>query len=261
MWGSPTSWSDIAIGGSLNKRTSKTKDKKALALALKGARTLIEALRASLTKAGKDDEPREYIFVGEHGGLSFGGREGELYRQCLGMLIDLHGANLDRRILSSGAIEKLLRDAIMRVLRPGRGGLDLPRSAFERRLTAELLMLRRELLRPPQTWEVHVCVYGFAKHILPFTFGDIKFSVGSSETGEHIASGIPQFTPRRRIAKQKAQTIDETRRKLRVAVATAFSEDAIATAIVTAADSQAAKHIGVEAVRRVVDIINYFSSL
>lgn len=196
------------------------------------------------------------------GGFRLSGKALQLYRNCFESLVALHQVNPSVQLLSKTAAEDLLQTTILRTLRPGRGQETESRATFERRLAREVRNLRDRLLAESRTWLVSVQIQGIATTSLPAMFGSVKFVRGDSDTGKSLADNLRHYDPRpRRVARKKIEEENQVRASTRTEIAAIFSTEAIATVSVSAFDLDAAQILGIEKIRRAIDILNFFASL
>ncbi len=238
---------------------------KALKKALLTTRDLLERLRAdSLIGDSTADEQEDggyfVMFVNmKLGGIRISGALAEKYRECIEKLADIHGRNSAERTLSRDAVERLLRNTILRTLRPKKNVAGETRAKFEGRLTRELLTMRKALGALPSEWRVAAQVQGLGPPGLPFAFGGVEFGHGK-ERGQEVAANLLDWGARhRRFAAAKIAAENATRQTAREELSESFSGHALASVTVRAVDNEAAKHLGIERIRRTVDILNFFA--
>ncbi len=220
-------------------------------------RNLIERIHAPAGHARMDAEEPGLVafFIGGLGGLRLTGRDSDLYRACIDTLMEIHGTGVDRS-LSREAATKILQRTILRSLRPGRE--NETRARFSARLSRELRHMRRSLLEAPGEWRIIIQVHGLGPRGLPFSFGGVDFEAGTTAVGERIGARIVDFSPRRPAAKTIVERERRAREESRKELEAGFVGHAVASFTVRAHDNDAAKQRGVEHVRRVVDVLNYF---
>lgn len=229
-----------------------------LAKALRQVRNLIGRLRSGSPPDEEQHAGDMAFYEQSLGGVRLSGSEVRRYRDALETLLSLHGANPDHRPLSRSATEKLLRTVILRVIRPKMPQTD-SRETFKRRLDREMRRFRKELLAMPQEWIVTVQLYGLAPQSLPFTFGAVEFVAGTPETAAQVAAGLEDFAPKRRVSAEKRAAEQQVREHERAKLVERFAQGTLASTTVRAVDSDAAKHLGVERIRRHIDVLNFFA--
>jgi hypothetical protein len=228
-----------------------------LNVALKQVRNFVERLHAMPSSADLSDDGLTMFYSARLGGLGLSGNEAKAYKACLASLVALHGENADQRIISTDAVERVMRNAILRALRVRKPGTS--RETFEARLTREIRRLRREILALPTEWLVTVRVEGLGPAGLPLRWGGIEFNPGTEALGNRLARGIVEFEPKRRAAARSMEGERKTRERAREEIRSVFSAGPSATLSVHVVDDKAAKHLAIERVRRAVDILNFFA--
>jgi hypothetical protein len=115
------------------------------------------------------------------------------------------------------------------------------------------------MLAPLEAWTLNVEVFGLDVAGLPFKFGGIDFVAGTPDNARDVAMAISDFIPQRRVASKRVKSEQRARTNLRAEVAQRFSGHAIATLSVDTIDGEAALHIGVDRLRRTIDVLNFFA--
>ena len=233
--------------------------------ALARVRDLIERLRATASDAPAPGttgfEPGTVVFArASLGGLQLAPTEGRMLRECEHALTELHAGARDLRLLSREAVSDLLRETMLRALRPAREtAATESRAVFERRMRRELNALRKAIIATPQQWTVTVPVDQLVSESLPAVFGGVTFDACTEGTANAVARGLSDFEPRRKVKLERAQAQQRIHERARARIAKGFlGHDAIASVVVGAVDTGAAERIGLHRIRRAVDIINFF---
>lgn len=223
---------------------------------------LIERLRARLVAGTEPAGSPEYMFSSSWGTLTLVGGEATLYRKCRDALIDLHGKNNERRVVSRRTVERALTDTLLRALRISKGGFNDARPVFERRAKSELRNLRKVLSAPLRRWRAAVEVTGLGDGVLPLDFGRVTYVRGNEANAAAIASAAVDVIPGTgRMPMKPKFAKHATPEKDRKEIVDMFSDNAIAMLDVEAMDVAAARDIAVSEVRRNVDIINFFAPM
>ncbi|TAK27089.1 MAG: hypothetical protein EPO40_18265 [Myxococcaceae bacterium] len=231
---------------------------KALGAALLQVRNLVERLRAG-SKSKRSGDFGVIAFVDKSlGGIHLAGDDASQYRACLESLVGLHDSNPDLRALSRDAVDGLLKKTILRAIRP-RYPRNEDRAKFSRRLGRELLRLRSALTAPTDEWLVTVKVHGFEPSGLPFRFGSVEFEAGTPEATAMVAAQLEDYMPKRAVGKSKLQAEQRMRAEERKSIQDSFAAATIARSAVRAVDDKAARHLGLERVRRTIDVLNFFA--
>jgi hypothetical protein len=231
---------------------------KALGAALLQVRNFVERLRAG-SKTNKSENSGVISFLDKSlGGVHLTGDDASLYRTCLESLVGLHNSNPDLRPLSRDAVDGLLKKTILRAIRP-KYPRDEERARFARRLGRELLRLRSALTAPPDEWLITAKVHGFEPSGLPFRFGSVEFEAGTPEATAKVAAQLEDYKSKRAIEKSKLKADQRMREEERKRIQDSFAAATIARTVVRAIDDEAARHLGLERIRRTIDALNFFA--
>lgn len=238
-----------------HKATSAPK----LAAALKSIRNLLERFRGNLEGITSHDGTAEYLIMRDGLAFSFGGPEAGLYRDCRDKMLDVHGRDSQTRQLGQAAVEKLLKDALFKCLRPVRGNEPVPWKTFKRRVDVEVRNVKKQLSKAPTTWSVTLNVGGFSDRAMPLSFGGVTFVAGSASLGEEITSAAPDLAPKRRIAKRKLEAFAAARSNELEELKNRFAREVWARTEIEAGDDDAARDLALAKITTVVDVLNYFA--
>jgi Apea-like HEPN len=227
--------------------------------ALRRVKHLIESLRAGAGQPDAVPSGRGGMFVFDRrlGALRLTGAKAQHYGRCLEGLIALQGGNPTVRATSYSAVEELLKKTILRSLRPNRPPGE-PRARFKRRLDRETSALRKQLSAAPKEWRLSVPAYDIERTMLPMTFGGVEFAEGT-EAAELVTAPIVNFRPHPRRAAKKVKEEQGYIRQDRRKMITIFERQPIATVRVFATDVDAARRLGLERIRKAVDILTFFA--
>jgi hypothetical protein len=227
--------------------------------ALRRVKDLVESLRAGIGQPDTAPSGRGGMFVFDRrlGALRLTGAKAQHYGRCLDGLIALQGGNPIIRATSYSAVEELLRKTILRALRPNRPPGE-PRERFKRRLDRETATLRKHLLAAPKEWRLSVPVYDIEPTMLPMAFGGVAFAEGT-EAAELVTAPIVNFRPHPRRAAKRVKAEQELLKQDRREKIAIFEQQAIATVRVFATDVDAARRLGLERIRKAVDILTFFA--
>lgn len=234
------------------------KQEKAIEHALRGIRDLVHRMRAEQAKP-RDATPfqPEVVFIDmKLGGLGLSEELADKYRECLARLEAIHGKNPTTSLLSAGEAKSFLHRTVLRITRPKKPTTS--GAAFARRVARELAALRKRLIEPPREWIVSVPARGFFIEKLPRTFGGVRFDVGSAQKAAEIAARIRDY-PRPRKSKDFVERERAATEIMRTKLREVFAGHAIATTTVRAHDGKAAHILGLERIRRTIDVINFFA--
>lgn len=216
--------------------------------ALLGVRNLIERFRSGRTSPEKerpfDDGGMAFIVPGL-GGMRLTGDEADRFRECLGTLLELDHANPQLRRRSHGAVEGALRTAVLGALFPGQTEDESPESYLDRiksesrapyqgRLESALSELRKFICSPLAEWALSIPVSGFTSAALPLKFGGVTLV---EKAGDDVESAL----------RNSLGYVQEAR------------DSAVASLLVWAKDRDAAVQVGMERLRRTIDILNFYA--
>lgn len=224
-------------------------------------KNLIQRFRATLYEPSSNTEEHSYtIWRKQWGGISFGGDEGRLYRECLTSLLAIHGNDPEHRRLSVSHATKLLDENILWTLRPGTAKKDEPREKFEQRLKIALRRIRKGLELPDKPFQLTICLTGFSLSFRPFMLGRIKFSPGRKNVISQIIDEVYLLRKPAKTTSKAARNkyFQEQDSKL---LRDMFHSSALAQLEVMAADLKAAQIRGAAEVRLATDTLNFFAPL
>ncbi len=227
--------------------------------ALERVRHLVENLRASAGRPDSDPFGPGGVFVLDRrlGALRLTGARAQHYSRCLEALIALHGRNPSLRATSYSAVEDSLKRTILRALRPNRPPGE-PRERFKRRLDREVVALRKQLLKAPEEWTLSIPVHDIERPMLPIAFGGVDFAEGT-KAAELLTAPMVTLRPVRRRATKKIRADQEYLNSDRDEKIAVFEKQPIATVRVFATDVDAARRLGLERIRKTVDILTFFA--
>jgi hypothetical protein len=229
-------------------------------VALLRVRNLIERMRAGAPAGSSPKRDGLSVSISRLGGFRVVGEEAAMLHDCERTLAELRAGSPELRELSREACGQLLRETIIRALRP-KGAQNEPRARFDRRLRRELARLRKLLLAEPKQWLVTLPVHGLHRSGLPFAFGGVNFPPCDEAAVRRVAANIGRpYKPRRRVRVDRIDAENKGRSQLVDELVAEFAgHDALATVTVKAVDNTAAGRIGSARIRRAVDIINFFA--
>jgi hypothetical protein len=207
-----------------------------------------------------EDKSLVYFFQGSLGGMRLDKKDAAIRDECIHAFVHARnpGGMLDTAPLSRGTVEQLLNDTLLRSLRPIRSN---DRNAFGRRVRRLISKLRKAVTGQPSKWIVYVQVRGIQRGRRPFEYGRIKFVDATPRAVRRLATEVihhPEFQGR----KLTAATIARKRKAHRSLVASfisGFTGHAFAQVTVDAVDHNAAESIGLDEIRRTIDILNFFA--